>query len=143
MARFRPAADRPAAVLVLRGVWLGSHQPTAELWLPPESASPLLPGPKAVRTLGPDGHPVTVQPAQVPAAGSDPCSRTHASGPPDAAVCDVDAENRETCAELVLIARPPVGQPPAETARLATITQIYEGTNQIQRVVMARQLLKG
>ena len=24
----------------------------------------------------------------------------------------------------------------------ATITQIYEGTNQIQRVVMARQLLK-
>jgi alkylation response protein AidB-like acyl-CoA dehydrogenase len=26
--------------------------------------------------------------------------------------------------------------------RDATITQIYEGTNQIQRVVMARQLLK-
>jgi alkylation response protein AidB-like acyl-CoA dehydrogenase len=25
----------------------------------------------------------------------------------------------------------------------AKITQIYEGTNQIQRVVMARQLLKG
>jgi hypothetical protein len=32
---------------------------------------------------------------------------------------------------------------PAETARWSTITQIYEGTNQIQRVVMARQLLKG
>ena len=30
----------------------------------------------------------------------------------------------------------------AETARWSTITQIYEGTNQIQRVVMARQLLK-
>jgi hypothetical protein len=26
---------------------------------------------------------------------------------------------------------------PAETARSSTITQIYEGTNQIQRVVMA------
>jgi alkylation response protein AidB-like acyl-CoA dehydrogenase len=26
--------------------------------------------------------------------------------------------------------------------RDATITQIYEGTNQIQRMVMARQLLK-
>jgi alkylation response protein AidB-like acyl-CoA dehydrogenase len=31
----------------------------------------------------------------------------------------------------------------AETASLSTITQIYEGTNQIQRMVMARQLLKG
>jgi alkylation response protein AidB-like acyl-CoA dehydrogenase len=28
-------------------------------------------------------------------------------------------------------------------AMAAKITQIYEGTNQIQRVVMARQLLKG
>ena len=35
------------------------------------------------------------------------------------------------------------GHLPAETARWSTITQIYEGTNQIQRVVMARQLLKG
>jgi len=25
----------------------------------------------------------------------------------------------------------------------AKITQIYEGTNQVQRIVMARQLLKG
>jgi alkylation response protein AidB-like acyl-CoA dehydrogenase len=32
---------------------------------------------------------------------------------------------------------------PAEIARWSTITQIYEGTNQIQRMVMARQLLKG
>jgi len=31
---------------------------------------------------------------------------------------------------------------PAETARWCTITQIYEGTNQIQRMMMARQLLK-
>jgi alkylation response protein AidB-like acyl-CoA dehydrogenase len=30
----------------------------------------------------------------------------------------------------------------AETARRSIITQIYEGTNQIQRMVMARQLLK-
>jgi alkylation response protein AidB-like acyl-CoA dehydrogenase len=27
--------------------------------------------------------------------------------------------------------------------RDAKITQIYEGTNQVQRIVMARQLLKG
>jgi len=27
--------------------------------------------------------------------------------------------------------------------RTAKITQIYEGTNQVQRIVMARQLLKG
>lgn len=27
--------------------------------------------------------------------------------------------------------------------RLAKITQIYEGTNQVQRVVMAKQFLKG
>jgi alkylation response protein AidB-like acyl-CoA dehydrogenase len=32
---------------------------------------------------------------------------------------------------------------PPETARWSTITQIYKGTNQIQRMVMARQLLKG
>jgi alkylation response protein AidB-like acyl-CoA dehydrogenase len=31
---------------------------------------------------------------------------------------------------------------PAETATRSTITQIYEGTNQIQRMVLARQLLK-
>ena len=32
---------------------------------------------------------------------------------------------------------------PAETATRSTTTRIYEGTNQIQRMVMARQLLKG
>jgi alkylation response protein AidB-like acyl-CoA dehydrogenase len=31
----------------------------------------------------------------------------------------------------------------AETARWSTITQIYEGANQIQRMVLARHLLKG
>jgi alkylation response protein AidB-like acyl-CoA dehydrogenase len=31
---------------------------------------------------------------------------------------------------------------PADTARWTAITQIYEGTSQIQRMVMARQLLK-
>jgi alkylation response protein AidB-like acyl-CoA dehydrogenase len=31
---------------------------------------------------------------------------------------------------------------PAETGRWSTIIQIYEGTNQIQRMVVARQLLK-
>jgi alkylation response protein AidB-like acyl-CoA dehydrogenase len=49
---------------------------------------------------------------------------------------------RDAGAEPVLSRRPPLGYLPAETARLARITQIYEGTNQIQRVVMARQLLK-
>jgi alkylation response protein AidB-like acyl-CoA dehydrogenase len=43
----------------------------------------------------------------------------------------------------VLTARHPACHPPAETARWSTITQIYEGTNQIRRVVMAPQLLKG
>jgi alkylation response protein AidB-like acyl-CoA dehydrogenase len=36
----------------------------------------------------------------------------------------------------------PARRLPAETAHWSTITQIYEGTNQIQRMVMARQLLK-
>jgi alkylation response protein AidB-like acyl-CoA dehydrogenase len=43
----------------------------------------------------------------------------------------------------VLIPHRPTSQLPAENARLSTITQIYEGTDQIQRMVMARQLLKG
>jgi alkylation response protein AidB-like acyl-CoA dehydrogenase len=47
-----------------------------------------------------------------------------------------------TGAGSVLTTSPPSGHLPAETARWFTITQIYEGTNQIQRVVMARQLLK-
>jgi acyl-CoA dehydrogenase len=43
----------------------------------------------------------------------------------------------------VLTPRHPARDLPAETAVRSTITQIYEGTNQIQRMVMARQLLKG
>jgi alkylation response protein AidB-like acyl-CoA dehydrogenase len=43
----------------------------------------------------------------------------------------------------VLTPRRPTGHLPAETAVRPTITEIYEGTNQIQRTVMARQLLKG
>jgi alkylation response protein AidB-like acyl-CoA dehydrogenase len=46
------------------------------------------------------------------------------------------------CAGSVLTMPASICQLPAETAALSTITQIYEGTNQIQRVVMARQLLK-
>ena len=43
----------------------------------------------------------------------------------------------------LLTRRHPTGHLPAETAPRSTITQIYEGTNQIQRMVIARQLLKG
>jgi alkylation response protein AidB-like acyl-CoA dehydrogenase len=46
-------------------------------------------------------------------------------------------------AESALASGHPTGHLAAETARWSTITQIYEGTNQIQRMVMARQLLKG
>jgi alkylation response protein AidB-like acyl-CoA dehydrogenase len=46
-----------------------------------------------------------------------------------------------TGAESVLTRRRPTSHLPVETARWSTITQIYEGTNQIQRMVMARQLL--
>jgi hypothetical protein len=45
---------RPAAVLILRGIWLGCHDANAELWLPPGASSPLLPGPWTARTIGPD-----------------------------------------------------------------------------------------
>jgi|HubBroStandDraft_3_1064219.scaffolds.fasta_scaffold386141_2 alkylation response protein AidB-like acyl-CoA dehydrogenase len=45
-------------------------------------------------------------------------------------------------AESVLIRGQPTRHLAAEAARWSMITQIYEGTNQIQRMVMARQLLK-
>jgi hypothetical protein len=51
-------------------------------------------------------------------------------------------QSGQTGAESVLISHRPLDHLPAETAIRSTITQIYEGTNQIQRVVMARQLLK-
>jgi len=44
--------------------------------------------------------------------------------------------------ESVLTHGRPACHLPGETARRSTITQIYEGTNQIQRMVMARQLLR-
>ena len=45
-------------------------------------------------------------------------------------------------AESVLTPRRPICHLPAQTAHWSTITQIYQGTNQIQRMVMARQLIK-
>jgi hypothetical protein len=41
-------------------------------------------------------------------------------------------------AETVLTPSRPACHLPVETARWPTITQIYEGTNQIQRMVIAR-----
>ena len=52
------------------------------------------------------------------------------------------ASHPDSGADSVLTPRRPTCHLPAETAARSTITQIYEGTNQIQRVVMARQLLK-
>ncbi len=63
-----PRPPRPAAVLILRGIWLGSEGAKAELWFPPGIASPLLPGSWRVRTLGPDDQPATVEPAGIPPA---------------------------------------------------------------------------
>jgi hypothetical protein len=54
---------RPTAVLILRGIWFGCHNATAEVWLPPGTSSPLLPGPWIVRTLGPGGQITTVEEA--------------------------------------------------------------------------------
>jgi alkylation response protein AidB-like acyl-CoA dehydrogenase len=48
----------------------------------------------------------------------------------------------ESRAESVLTHAHPERDLRAETARWSTITQIYEGTNQIQWMVMARQLIK-
>src|SRR5260221_3216130 len=64
-----PRPPRPAGVLILRGIWLGSEGATAELWLPPGIASPLLPGPWRVRTLGSDNQPAAGEPAALPAGG--------------------------------------------------------------------------
>ena len=36
-----PDPPRPAAVLALRGIWLASHEATADLWLPPDADSPV------------------------------------------------------------------------------------------------------
>jgi alkylation response protein AidB-like acyl-CoA dehydrogenase len=49
---------------------------------------------------------------------------------------------RKNGAESVLTPSYPTRDLPGKTAVWSTITQIYEGTNQVQRMVMARQLLK-
>ena len=58
--------------------------------------------------------------------------------------CELRAvgDDPENGAEPVLTPGRQTGHLPAETVVWSMITQIYEGTNQIQRVVMARQLLK-
>ena len=67
-------------------------------------------------------------------------------GPPETVGREQAAGARlrwETGAESVLTHGHHARDLPAETVRWSTITQIYEGTNQIQRMVIARQLLKG
>lgn len=54
---------RPAAVLILRGVWLASHEATADLWLPPDTEPAVIPGPWAIRALSQDQQSVITQPA--------------------------------------------------------------------------------
>jgi hypothetical protein len=79
----------------------------------------------------PDGPRAGVFPTSHPVTSGDAGCRRSTSGDP------------ENGAESVLT--PHYGAPdlPAETAGRSTITQIYEGTNQIQPMVLARQLLKG
>ncbi len=65
-----------------------------------------------------------------------PQANAYAAGPGEAA-----ADGSITC-WIRADARPRRRHVPARTGRRSMTTQIYEGTNQIQRVVMARQLLK-
>jgi hypothetical protein len=70
-------------------------------------------------------------------------SREHAPLPAPRAAPDGNRHSsRPARAESVPTPRCTSGRRPAETADNSKITQIYEGTNQIQRMVMARQLLK-
>jgi len=72
-----------------------------------------------------------------------PSSFDHARTALDAAYQKAKGSSHpESGAESVLTPRHRAARLPAETARWSTIAQIYEGTNQVQRVVMARQLLK-
>lgn len=57
---------KPAALLILRGVTPGMENTSAELWLPPGTPSPLLPGPWSTRSLGPDGQPTAPTAAATP-----------------------------------------------------------------------------
>lgn len=58
-----PRPPRPAAVVILRGIWLAARAATAELWLPPGFESPLIPGPWSLWTLGPDDQAISLDPA--------------------------------------------------------------------------------
>jgi hypothetical protein len=49
----------------------------------------------------------------------------------------------ESRAGSVLTRGPATGHLPAETAPRSTIMQIFEGTNQIQRLVISRDLARG
>jgi hypothetical protein len=71
-------------------------------------------------------------------AGATFLDTTHQGGEPGEGAPDRTGRR----AGSVLTPHPAARRLPAETAPKSTITQIYEGTNQIQRVVMARQLLK-
>ncbi|HEY6791609.1 MAG TPA: hypothetical protein VI365_30280 [Trebonia sp.] len=50
---------------------------------------------------------------------------------------------RKPRAESVLTPGPPAGHLPADTALRSTMMQIFEGTNQIQRLVISRDLARG
>jgi len=52
-------------------------------------------------------------------------------------------EKRLPSAETVLTPDPAAGRLAAETAVRSTTMQIFEGTNQIQRMVIARHLARG
>lgn len=69
-------------------------------------------------------------------------SARHASSGAGLHVSDGPHRRLAIGAGSVLTPCPALGHLPAGTAHSSGITQIYEGTNQIQRVVMARQLLK-
>jgi hypothetical protein len=72
---------------------------------------------------------------------SDQAGREIVAGaPPWPSVPQLMVADPGARAESVLTPGHPSCHLPAETARWSTITQIYEGTNQIQRMVMARQL---
>lgn len=59
------ASPRPAAVLILRGIYMGVREGTAELWVPSGADSPIASGPWSVRTIRPDGQPGLVATAAV------------------------------------------------------------------------------
>ena len=78
-----------------------------------------------------------------PPRRSAPCSTSYAHRAVPAGTTQIDTLTPGAAgAESVLTHGRRARRLPAETARRSTITQIYEGTNQIQRMVMARQLLK-